>query len=331
MRAQCCGALCSLAVRPNACRRSPAPRALTRCGLSSIVAQLEDCADRDDVHPAAECGDALGADDDGGLPAGAEAYDEPAPGAAEALRGVVPADPRQPFEIREVLCRVLDGGRLHEFKAEYGKTIVCGFGRLYGQRVGVVANNGILFSDSSLKAAHFIELCSQRGVPILFVQNITGFMVGKKYEHEGIAKNGAKLVTAVACANVPKVTLVVGGSYGAGNYGMCGRAYSPRFLFMWPNARISVMGGEQAANVLAQVHGDALAREGKTWTDEEQAAFKQPILDKYERESSCFYSSARIWDDGVIDPADTRAVLGLAFGAARRAPVEDTKFGVFRM
>ena len=175
------------------------------------------------MHPAAECGDALGADDDGGLPAGAEAYDEPAPGAAEALRGVVPADPRQPFEIREVLCRVLDGGRLHEFKAEYGKTIVCGFGRLYGQRVGVVANNGILFSDSSLKAAHFIELCSQRGVPLLFVQNITGFMVGKQAEHEGIAKHGAKLVNAVATANVPKLTVVVGGSFGAGNYGMCGR------------------------------------------------------------------------------------------------------------
>lgn len=250
---------------------------------------------------------------------------------AEELGGIIPVDTRQPFDVRDVIARIVDGSRFHEFKAQYGATIVTGFAEIYGQRVGIIANNGILFSESSLKAAHFVELCCQRGVPLLFLQNITGFMVGQKYENEGIAKNGAKLVTAVSCATVPKITVIIGGSYGAGNYGMCGRAFSPRFLFMWPNSRISVMGGEQAAGVLATVHGDNLERRGEEFTPEAEAEFKAPILSKYETESSCYYSSARLWDDGVIEPAKTRETLGLAFAAALEHPSPPTKFGVFRM
>jgi len=248
------------------------------------------------------------------------------------LGGIIPTDTRKPFDVRDVIARVVDGSRFHEFKERYGTTLVCGFAELYGMKVGIVANNGILFSEAALKGAHFVELCSQRKIPLLFLQNITGFMVGKKYENEGIAKNGAKLVNAVSCASVPKITLIINGSYGAGNYGMCGRAYSPRFLFMWPNSRISVMGGEQAANVLAQVREDGIVRKtGKPWSQDERDTFMKPILDKYEYESSSYYSSARLWDDGVIDPSDTREVLGLAFAAATEQPAPDTKFGVFRM
>ena len=226
---------------------------------------------------------------------------------------------------------MVDGSRFHEFKANYGTTLVTGFASLHGMPIGIIANNGILFSESAVKGAHFIELCAQRNIPLLFLQNITGFMVGKKYENEGIARHGAKLVMAVATAKVPKVTLIVGGSYGAGNYGMCGRAYSPNFLYMWPNAKISVMGGEQAANVLATVRRDQLEKKGQEWPVEEEAKFKQPILDKYEQESSAFYSTARIWDDGIIDPKDTRTVLGLSFASAMKNAPKKTKFGVFRM
>ncbi|CAM9764076.1 unnamed protein product, partial [Sphacelaria rigidula] len=231
----------------------------------------------------------------------------------------------------QVIARLVDGSRFHEFKERYGSTIVTGFAELYGQTVGIVANNGVLFSESSLKAAHFVELCCQRGVPLIFLQNITGFMVGKRYEHQGIAKDGAKLVTAVSCANVPKITCVIGGSYGAGNYGMCGRAFSPRFLYMWPNAKISVMGGEQAANVLAQVEKDKREAAGETLGPECEAKIKDPILEKFERESSPYYSSARLWDDGVIDPADTRRVLGLSLSIAMKDAAPRTEFGVFRM
>lgn len=247
------------------------------------------------------------------------------------LGGIIPVDTKKPFDIRKIIARVVDGSEFHEFKQLYATTLVTGFARIHGQQVGIVANNGILFSESALKGAHFIELCAQRGVPLLFLQNITGFMVGRKYENEGIAKNGAKLVTAVATAKVPKVTLVVAGSYGAGNYGMCGRSYSPNFMFMWPNARISVMGGEQAANVLATIQRDNIEAAGKTWSAEEEAAFKQPTLDKYEKEGHAYYSSARLWDDGIIDPEDTREILGLSFGIAMKNKVPDTKFGVFRM
>ncbi|KAH9099069.1 hypothetical protein LEN26_016353 [Aphanomyces euteiches] len=247
------------------------------------------------------------------------------------LGGIIPADSRKPFDVRKVIARIVDGSKFDEFKQHYGTTIVTGFARLYGRPIGIIANNGILFSESSVKAAHFIELCCQRQIPLLFLQNITGFMVGKKAEHGGIAKDGAKLVTAVSCANVPKVTCIIGGSYGAGNYGMCGRAFSPRFLYMWPNAKISVMGGEQAAGVLATVQRDNLERAGKTWSAEEEAAFKQPTLDKYEVESSAYYSTARLWDDGIIDPKDTRKVLGLSFSAALNETPNPTKFGVFRM
>lgn len=250
---------------------------------------------------------------------------------ASELGGIIPLDTKKPFDIRKIIARIVDGSEFHEFKSQYGTTLVTGFARLYGQQIGIVANNGILFSESALKGAHFIELCAQRGVPLLFLQNITGFMVGRKYENEGIAKNGAKLVTAVATAKVPKVTLVVAGSYGAGNYGMCGRSYSPNFMYMWPNARISVMGGEQAANVLATIQRDNLEAKGKTWSAEEEAAFKQPTLDKYEKEGHAYYSSARLWDDGIIAPEDTRSVLGLSFGIAMKNKVPDTKFGVFRM
>jgi 3-methylcrotonyl-CoA carboxylase beta subunit len=249
----------------------------------------------------------------------------------EELHGIVPADPRKPFDVREVIARIVDGSAFDEFKALYGTTLVCGFAHIFGYPVGIIANNGILFSESALKGAHFIELCAQRGIPLVFLQNITGFMVGRKYENEGIAKHGAKLVTAVATAQVPKVTVIIGGSFGAGNYGMCGRAYSPRFLWMWPNARISVMGGEQAASVLAQVRRDGLEAQGKTWTEEEEEAFKAPIRDKYESEGHPYYASARLWDDGIIDPADTRMVLGLGLSAALNAPIEPSRFGIFRM
>jgi 3-methylcrotonyl-CoA carboxylase beta subunit len=248
------------------------------------------------------------------------------------MNGLIPADPKKPFDIKKIIARVVDGSRFQEFKANYGTTVVCGFAKCHGMPVGIVANNGILFSESALKAAHFIELCAQRDIPLLFLQNITGFMVGRKYENEGIAKNGAKLVTAVACAKVPKVTIVVGGSYGAGNYGMCGRAYSPNFMYLWPNAKTSVMGGEQAANVLATVQRDNLEKAGKEWSQEEEDAFKAPIISKYEKEGHAYYSSARLWDDGVIRPEDTRRVLGLSLAAAmKNGPTFDTKFGVFRM
>jgi 3-methylcrotonyl-CoA carboxylase beta subunit len=247
------------------------------------------------------------------------------------MNGLVPADTKKPFDIRKIISRIVDGSRFQEFKELYAPSIVTGFGRLYGMPVGIIANNGILFSESSLKAAHFIELCTQRNIPLLFLQNITGFMVGQKYENEGIAKNGAKLVTAVACAKVPKITVVVNGSYGAGNYGMCGRAYSPNFMYIWPNAKTSVMGGEQAANVLATVQRDNIEGEGKTWSAEEEQTFKDPILEKYAKESHSYYSSARLWDDGIIKPSDTRRVLGLSFSACFKNDATDTKFGVFRM
>ncbi|CAM9181143.1 unnamed protein product, partial [Ectocarpus fasciculatus] len=245
--------------------------------------------------------------------------------------GIINVDSKKSFDVRQIIARLVDESRFHEFKKNYGTTVVTGFARLYGQQIGIIANNGILFSESSLKAAHFIELCCQRNVPLLFLQNITGFMIGRKYENEGIAKNGAKLVTAVACARVPKITMVVGGSYGAGNYGMCGRAYSPNFLYMWPNAKISVMGGEQAANVLATIQRDNKALEGKEWSAEEEQKFKDPILAKYEKEGSAYYSSARLWDDGIINPVDSRKILGMSFAVASKNGPVDTKFGVFRM
>jgi len=250
---------------------------------------------------------------------------------AEELYGVISADIKKPYDIREVIARIVDGSEFKEFKPLFGTTLVCGFAHIYGYPVGIVANNGILFSESALKGAHFIELCSQRKIPLVFLQNITGFMVGKKYEVDGIAKNGAKMVTAVACAQVPKFTIIIGGSFGAGNYGMCGRAYSPRLLFMWPNARISVMGGEQAANVLAQVKRDNATARKVAWSEEEEAAFKRQIETQYETQGNPYYASARLWDDGIIDPADTRMVLGLGLSSAGNAPIEDTKFGVFRM
>ncbi|WP_287496264.1 carboxyl transferase domain-containing protein [Pandoraea sp. CB10b_02] len=250
---------------------------------------------------------------------------------ARELYGVIPADTKKPFDVREVIARLVDGSEFDEFKARYGTTLVCGFAHLWGYPVGIVANNGILFSESAQKGAHFIELCCQRKIPLIFLQNITGFMVGRKYENEGIAKHGAKMVTAVATANVPKFTVIIGGSFGAGNYGMCGRAYSPRFLWMWPNARISVMGGEQAASVLATVKRDGIEAKGGAWSAEEEDAFKQPIRDQYERQGHPYYASARLWDDGVIDPADTRTVLGLGLSAALNAPIPDTRFGLFRM
>jgi 3-methylcrotonyl-CoA carboxylase beta subunit len=250
---------------------------------------------------------------------------------ASDIYGIVPRDTRIPFDIREIIARIVDGSEFHEFKARYGKTLVTGFGHIYGYPVGIVANNGILFSESALKGAHFIELCNQRNVPLVFLQNITGFMVGRKYEQAGIAKDGAKMVTAVACSHVPKFTVITGGSFGAGNYAMCGRGYQPRFLWMWPNARISVMGGEQAASVLATVRRDGLEAAGKTWPTEEEDAFKAPIREQYERQGHPYYATARLWDDGVIDPADTRRVLGLAISATQNAPVEPGRFGVFRM
>jgi 3-methylcrotonyl-CoA carboxylase beta subunit len=251
--------------------------------------------------------------------------------ASEEIYGLIPDDTRKPFEIREVIARIVDGSEFVEFKQLYGITLVCGFAHIYGYPVGIIANNGILFSESAHKGTHFIELCSQRGIPLVFLQNITGFMVGKKYEAGGIAKDGAKLVTAVATTKVPKFTVIIGGSFGAGNYGMCGRAYNPRFLWMWPNARISVMGGEQAANVLAQVKRDNIEASGDSWPEEEELQFKKPIHEQYEHQGHPYYASARLWDDGVIDPADTRMVLGLGISASLNAPAEATRFGVFRM
>ena len=251
--------------------------------------------------------------------------------APEEIYGVVPTDLRQPYDVREVVARLVDGSEFDEFKQNYGTTLVTGFAHLHGMPVGILGNNGVLFSESALKGAHFIELCCQRKIPLIFLQNITGFMVGRKYEAGGIAKDGAKLVTAVATAQVPKLTVIIGGSFGAGNYGMCGRAYSPRFLWMWPNARISVMGGEQAATVLAMVKREGFERRGEEWSAEDEAKFRKPILMKYEHEGHPLYSSARLWDDGIIDPAKTRDVLALSLSAALNAPVPDTKFGVFRM
>ncbi|MBD7977267.1 carboxyl transferase domain-containing protein [Serpens gallinarum] len=251
--------------------------------------------------------------------------------ATDELYGVIPEDSKQPFDVREVIARIVDDSQLDEYKTLFGTTLVCGFAHLHGYPVAILANNGILFAESAQKGANFIELACQRGIPLLFLQNITGFMVGQKYEAGGIAKHGAKLVTAVACAQVPKFTVIIGGSFGAGNYGMCGRAYDPRFLWMWPNARISVMGGEQAAGVLAQVKHEQAERAGQTFSDEEEQQLKQPILDQYEHQGHPYYSSARLWDDGVIDPAQTRDVLGLALSASLNAPIEPTRFGVFRM
>lgn len=247
------------------------------------------------------------------------------------LYGIIPADSRYPFDVREIIMRIVDGSEFDEFKALYGKTLICGFAHIWGIPVGIIANNGILFSEAALKGTHFIELCSQRGIPLLFLQNITGFMVGSKVESEGIAKNGAKLVTAVACARVPKITVIIGGSYGAGNYAMCGRAYEPRFLWMWPNARISVMGGEQAASVLAQVTREKKKRQGEAWTEEEEKTLKAPVLEQYSKQSSAYYSSARLWDDGVIDPIDTRKIIGMSLSISLNAPIEATQFGLFRM
>ena len=247
------------------------------------------------------------------------------------LAGVIPADVRTPYDVREVIARLADGSRLDEFKARYGATLVCGFAHVHGIPVGFVANNGVLFSESALKGAHFVELCCQRGIPLVFLQNITGFMVGRKYEAGGIAKDGAKLVTAVATAKVPKITFIIGGSFGAGNYGMCGRAYSPRFLWTWPNSRISVMGGEQAASVLATVRRDGIERKGGQWSDAEEKQFKQPIIDQFEHQGHPLFASARLWDDGIVDPAKSRDVLGLSLSASLNAPIEPTRFGVFRM
>ena len=259
------------------------------------------------------------------LPAEPPRYDP------EEIYGLVPYEPRVSFEMRELIARMVDASRFHEFKASYGATLICGFARIMGFPVGIVANNGILFSESALKGAHFIELCAQRRYPLVFLQNITGFMVGRRYEREGIAKHGAKMVMAVANANVPKFTIVVGGSFGAGNYAMCGRAYEPRFLWTWPNAKISVMGGEQAASVLLTVRLDNLRARGEEMTEEEQKQFQRPITEKYDQEGDAYYSTARLWDDGIIDPLDTRAVLGLGISAALNAPIPETRFGVFRM
>ncbi len=250
---------------------------------------------------------------------------------AEELYGIIPSDSRYPFDVREIISRIVDASVFDEFKALYGKTLVCGFAHIHGFPVGIIANNGILFSEAAVKGAHFIELCTQRGIPLLFLQNITGFMVGSKYESEGIAKHGAKLVNAVACAAVPKITVIVGGSYGAGNYAMCGRAYEPRFLFLWPNARIGVMGGEQAASVLAQVTRQKKERQGETWTHQDEQALKAPVLAQYNRQSSAYYSSAHLWDDGIIDPIDTRDVVGRCLQIVLNAPVGSTQFGIFRM
>ena len=259
-----------------------------------------------------------------------ETVEEPIYDAAE-IYGIIPTDTRKPYDVREVIARVVDGSRFDEFKARYGNTLVTGFARLYGMPVGIVANNGILFGESAQKGAHFIELCGQRNIPLVFLQNITGFMVGRKYENGGIAKDGAKMVTAVSTVQVPKLTVLIGGSFGAGNYGMCGRAYSPRFLWMWPNSRISVMGGEQAASVLATVRRDGIEAKGGQWSAEDEDAFKSPIREQYEAQGHPYYATARLWDDGVVDPAQTRRLLGLSLSASLNAPIPETRFGVFRM
>lgn len=247
------------------------------------------------------------------------------------IYGIVNSSPTKTFDVREIIARIVDGSRFSEFKQLYGDTLVCGFAKLYGNTIGVIGNNGVLFSESALKASHFIQICSQRGIPLLFLQNITGFMVGREAESQGIAKNGAKMVNAVATAKVPKLTVIIGGSYGAGNYGMCGRAYSPRFLYMWPNSKIAVMGGAQAAGVLAQITEDQFKRTGREWSSEIAEKIKTPIIKQFEEESSAYYSTARLWDDGIIDPKHTRKVLGLSLAAALNAPIETTKHGVFRM
>jgi len=247
------------------------------------------------------------------------------------LRGIIPADPKQPFDVHEVIARLVDDSDFDEFKALYGATLVCGFARIHGIPIGIVANNGVLFGESAQKGAHFIQLCSQRGIPLLFLQNITGFMVGRQVETQGIAKDGAKMVTAVATCGVPKITLVIGNSYGAGNYGMCGRAYDPDFLFMWPNAKVAVMGGEQAAGVLAEVRRGQLEAAGETWPADEEARFKQPIIDQFDAQASAYYASARLWDDGIIAPEDSRRVIALALSATLDRPQEPSRFGVFRM
>jgi 3-methylcrotonyl-CoA carboxylase beta subunit len=267
----------------------------------------------------------------GGAPARAPHVPEEPALDPEGLYDVVPTDSRTPYDVREVILRIVDGSRFHEFKKLYGETLVTGFARVWGYDVGIVANNGILFSESALKGAHFVELCNQRGIPLVFLQNISGFMVGRDYENRGIARDGAKLVTAVSCSVVPKFTVVIGGSFGAGNYGMCGRAYDPRFLWMWPNARISVMGGEQAASVLATVRRDGLEARGEEWPAEAEEAFKAPIREQYEQQGSPYYSTARLWDDGIIDPVDTRRVLGMGLAAAAHAPVAEPSYGIFRM
>jgi 3-methylcrotonyl-CoA carboxylase beta subunit len=264
-------------------------------------------------------------------PAGPQAPAEEPLFDPEEIYGIVPSDTRRPYDVREVIARIVDGSRLDEFKQRYGSTLVTGFAHISGYAVGILANNGILFSESALKATHFIELCSQRGIPLVFLQNISGFMVGRKYENGGIAKDGAKMVMAVACARVPKFTVLIGGSFGAGNYGMCGRAYSPRFLWTWPNSRISVMGGDQAANVLARVRRDALEAEGKSWSIEQEEEFKTPIRNQYEEQGNPYYATARLWDDGIVDPLETRRVLALGLAVAQNAPAEPTRFGVFRM
>lgn len=250
---------------------------------------------------------------------------------SDDIYGIIPKDTRQPYDVREIIARIVDGSDFNEFKALYGNTLVCGFASIYGYPVGIVANNGVLFGESAEKGAHFIQLCAQRKIPLVFLQNITGFMVGKQYESGGIAKHGAKMVTAVATAQVPKFTILIGGSFGAGNYGMCGRAYDPRFLFMWPNSRISVMGGEQAAGVMAQVTRDKKEKLGESWSEADEKSFKQPIIENYEHQGHPYYASARLWDDGIIDPADTRQVLGLAISASLNKKIEETKFGIFRM
>ncbi|MBV2360550.1 methylcrotonoyl-CoA carboxylase [Thalassococcus sp. CAU 1522] len=302
-------------------------------GGGDVHTRLSGVADylaEDDAHALALARRAVGSLGGGGVnpalqPVEAPLYDP------DELLGVVPADLRTPYDIREVIARLVDGSYFDEFKARFGETLVCGFAKLHGMDCGIVANNGVLFSESAQKGAHFVELCSQRRIPLVFLQNITGFMVGRKYENEGIARHGAKMVTAVATTAVPKVTMLVGGSFGAGNYGMAGRAYQPRFLWTWPNSRISVMGGEQAAGVLATVKRDAIERGGDTWSAEDEAAFKRPTIEMFERQAHPLYASARLWDDGVIDPRKSRDVLGLSLAAALNAPVEETRFGVFRM
>ena len=305
-------------------------------GGGDVHTRLSGVADylaEDDAHALALARRAVGSLGDAGLKPGLQggaSFEEPAYD-PEALLGVVPADLRTPYDIREVIARVVDGSRFDEFKARFGETLVCGFAELKGLHVGIIANNGVLFSEAAQKGAHFVELCSQRRIPLIFLQNITGFMVGRKYENEGIARHGAKMVTAVATTSVPKITMVVGGSFGAGNYGMSGRAYQPRFMWSWPTSRISVMGGEQAAGVLATVKRDGIERRGGTWSAEEEAEFKRPTMEMFDRQSHPLYASARLWDDGIVDPRKSRDVLALSLRAALNAPIEETRFGVFRM